>query len=286
MPISGQFLFYNTIKITSISVICILFGAILLFLISKNIKDKKITKNLKKLSIGLLIFSFIMIGFIFYKYKTRHNNFIENLEISQSKNNFVFGIDVSQYNGSIDWDIVKTSKHPIKFVFIRSTMGIDGFDRRFKTNIKEAEKNGFIVGTYHFFRPNENPVLQFENFKNHTIIKKGHLLPVLDIEDSGDLNKNMLINNIKKWLLLAEQEYRVKPIIYTGRKFYYNYIEEEFKSYPLWIASYSGKNKLSEINYNFHQFTEKVKIKGIDNLTDGNDFNGNLNDLKSNFLIK
>ena len=51
-------------------------------------------------------------------------------------------------------------------------------------------------------------------------------------------------------------------------------------NYPLWIASYSGKHKLKGINWAFHQFTEKVRAKGINGKVDGNDFNGKLNQLK------
>ena len=60
---------------------------------------------------------------------------------------FAFGIDVSQYNGKIDWSEVKNqtkTKDPIEFVVIRSTVGVDK-DTRYAQNYKEAKANGFIV---------------------------------------------------------------------------------------------------------------------------------------------
>ncbi|MCH8554705.1 MAG: hypothetical protein LAT76_06070, partial [Schleiferiaceae bacterium] len=133
---------------------------------------------------------------------------------------YAFGIDVSHYNGIIDWPTVKRSKHPIKFVFVRTTMGKNGIDYRYKTNLRGAEKEGFLVGTYHYFRPNENFTEQFENFKQHAIVERGHMYPVLDIEQPSKLGNANLVKGLKNWLQLAEKEYGVKPIIYTGRHFY------------------------------------------------------------------
>ena len=69
--------------------------------------------------------------------------------ISCNKQGEAFGIDVSQYNGNINWAKVKTqtkTKDPIKFVVIRSTVGTD-VDRQYKKNYTEAKTQGFIVGS-------------------------------------------------------------------------------------------------------------------------------------------
>ena len=68
-------------------------------------------------------------------------------------------------------------------------------------------------------------------------------------------------------------------MIYTGIFFYQDHLNGYIKGYPLWIASYSGKSKLRGINWDFYQFTEKVRVKGIRSFVDGNDFKGEYSEL-------
>ena len=83
-----------------------------------------------------------------------------------------------------------------------------------------------------------------------------------------------------------KQKYGVKPIIYSGRKFYSEFLKDEFSECPLWIASYSNENSIGNIDWDLHQFTEKVIIKGIPEKVDGNNFKGDLDKLKENYCIK
>jgi len=194
--------------------------------------------------------------------------------------NYVFGIDVSHYQEKINWDKVKTSHHPIQYAFIRASMGTNGVDSEFERNWKDAEHAGYIKGAYHYYRPNEDAAQQFENFKQRVKLKSGDLPPVLDIEATSRHGNDHLINELKKWLALAETHYGVKPIIYTGKTFYEHYIKNNITGYPLWIAAYSGKNRLTGIDWTFHQFSERVRVTGIRHRVDGNDFNGTYDDLR------
>ncbi len=220
------------------------------------------------------IFLVFLVSIFFLNKKT----IIENTWISNS--NYVFGIDVSHYQGRINWSKVKKSKHPIKYVFIRSTMGTDGVDSQFKRNWKHTKKQNYIREAYHYYRPNENSTAQFNLFASAITLQKGDFPPILDIEQKGSLSNNELREGVLNWLQLAEKKYGIKPVIYTGRKFYTDYLKGYVNDYPLWIASYSAKHKLNGINWEFHQFSEKVRIKGINHFVDGNDFNGNLDNLK------
>ena len=159
-------------------------------------------------------------------------------------------------------------------------MGDDGVDSRFKTNWKNAKKYGYIRGAYHYYRPNENSTKQFKNFSKNTVLEKGDFIPILDVEEPSKFGKKNLQAGVLNWLKLAEKKYGVKPMIYSGRTFYENQLKGVIdKSYPIWIASYSGKRKVKHINWKFHQFTERVKVKGIRGRVDGNDFKGSLTDL-------
>ena len=208
----------------------------------------------------------------------RKYHVIENPLISKSE--YVFGIDISHYQGIISWDQVTESKHPIKYVFVRATMGEDGKDKRYKRNWTKAKEKGYLRGAYHYYRPHENSTLQFNNFAHSVKLEKGDFPPVLDIEVESKHGTANLRRGVLNWLKLAEEMYKVKPILYTGRSFYDSYLKGHVKEYPLWIASYSGKHKLRGINWTMHQFTEEVKVKGIPEMVDGNDFNGTLEELK------
>lgn len=59
------------------------------------------------------------------------------------------GIDVSRYQGNIDWAKVKASG--MTFVFIKATEGQTYTDPNFQTNVTGALAAGMLVGTYHFF---------------------------------------------------------------------------------------------------------------------------------------
>lgn len=228
---------------------------------------KSITKNSIKKDNILKTLSKIIIAVVFLCSCER-----ENLSISHSE--YTFGIDVSHYQGKISWSKVKKSHHPIKFVFIRSTMGKDGIDKEFQNNWVGAKESGFMRGAYHYYRPNENSTDQFNNFKRQVELEKGDLYPVLDIEEMSEYGLENLQKGITNWLKLAEEEYGVKPIIYSGRSFYINNLKGKFSLYPFWVASYSSKDKLNKIDWLFHQFTDKVRVSGIPELTDGNDFKG------------
>ena len=228
----------------------------------------------------------VMILVISHQFKSikRNPKVIENIEIHVNRH-YLFGIDVSHYQELIDWDLVRKPKHPIEFVFIRSTMGEDGVDLTYKRNLKEAQKQGFLVGTYHFYRPNENSHAQFENFKKHAKVEKGHLVPVLDIESESAFGVENLRKGLQNFLNLAEREYGVKPIIYSGLDFWRRNLKGHFDEYSLWIAAYSGKHRIQDVVWDFHQFTDQVRVQGINGYVDGNDFNGSLEKLKEEFLV-
>jgi lysozyme len=201
----------------------------------------------------------------------------ENIGKTNSKKNF--GIDISHYQGTINWEEFNASAHNINYIFIRATMGKDGKDFRFKPNWENSKHNRYLRGAYHYYRPNENSVLQFENFKSVVDLEPGDLPPVLDIEEMSVFGKENLIAGILNWLKLAEEYYGIKPIVYTGADFYRTYLQGRIEAYPLWIAAYSSTKHLNRIDWNFHQFSDRIKVKGINAWVDGNSFNGRMVDL-------
>ncbi len=77
-------------------------------------------------------------------------------------------------------------------------MGADGQDVQFKSNWKNAKANNYLRGAYHYYRPNENSVLQFENFSKMVKLDPGDFPPVLDIEEMGKyVTENSCSRNFK-----------------------------------------------------------------------------------------
>jgi len=201
----------------------------------------------------------------------------ENLDKSSFEKNGIrtFGLDISHHQGYIDWDSVATSKHPIQFIFMRATDGSRILDHEFHRNWEESRGKTFIRGVYHFYRPNQSSTSQFNFFKSHVYLRKGDLPPVLDLERNSLFGKENLLRGVKNWLTLAEKHYGVKPIIYANLDFYKRYFKtKDFKAYHFWIAAYSGRHRVADIPWTFHQYTEHMFVKGIEGNVDGDDFNG------------
>ncbi|HEU0137554.1 MAG TPA: GH25 family lysozyme, partial [Flavobacterium sp.] len=91
---------------------------------------------------------------------------VRNVEVLSKHELNVIGIDVSEYQGLIDWTKVDTvaPAREIGFVFIRATAGKDKVDSKFDANWQQAKDNNIIRGAYHYYRPNENSSEQADNF--------------------------------------------------------------------------------------------------------------------------
>src|SRR5690242_4540926 len=82
----------------------------------------------------------------------------EALTAKCSGGNTVKGIDVSYYQGSINWNAVKNDG--VKFAFIRVSDGTGYIDSKFSSNWSGAKNAGILRGAYQFFRSDEDPIRQ------------------------------------------------------------------------------------------------------------------------------
>lgn len=218
---------------------------------------------------------------------TKEERKIENLriyEIVGRHKHKVFGIDVSHYQGRINWDSVQKSNlnFPLHFVFIRATAGKNGKDSAFKTNWSKAKEYGFIRGAYHYYRPDENSIEQAEYFIKTVKLTKGDLPPVLDIEKipQGQSMERLKLG-LTRWLDRVEEHYGVRPIIYSGESYYTDFLKDEFADYEMWIANYNFFVDEIKPEWLFWQFTDKGTVAGIEGDVDVNIFNGDAEGLKA-----
>lgn len=197
----------------------------------------------------------------------------------------VHGIDISRYQGNIDWELLRNASiqsSPVRFVFIKGTEGVSIVDENFNLNFYQAKKNDFIRGVYHFYTPDVDATRQAQFFMKQVHLEPGDLPPVLDVEKAGDLSKEDLQREVKKWLSLVEERYKVKPIIYSGYKFKLKYLSDSLlNTYPFWIAHYYVDKLSYKGPWHFWQYTDSGKLKGIKGNVDCNLFNGSLKELEA-----
>lgn len=196
----------------------------------------------------------------------------------------IHGIDVSRYQKTIGWKLVKEMRVEnilIGFAFIKATEGISSIDAQFRRNWLQARKAGLPRGAYHFFIASKSGKAQAENFIENVKLRKGDLPPVLDVEQVNGASVADLQQRVADWLNVVEKEYKVKPIIYTNAVFYETFLASRFDEYPLWVAHYKVKDK-PRINRTWHfwQHSESGRVNGIDAFVDFNVFNGDSTDFK------
>ena len=178
----------------------------------------------------------------------------------------VKGIDVSSYQGEINWTTL--SEQNFSFAFIKATEGSSFVDSNFAYNFKEGQKTSLAVGAYHFFSYDSAGETQAENFINTVEPYEGMLPPVIDLEFYGDKGKNppereYVTEQLKIMLDILEKHYNQKPIIYATEKSYKLYLSNDYQDYDIWIRNVLTKPKLSDgRSWTFWQYTNREQLKG------------------------
>jgi lysozyme len=219
----------------------------------------------------------------YFSFKTNKQGKVDKVaqarivQILEKHKEYAFGIDVSEYQGTIEWETIDSieKKYPIHFVFVRATAGKDKVDKKFETNWNSLSKQKIIRGAYHYYRPNENSIEQAANFIKNVRLQKGDFPPVLDIEQlPKEQSMDSLKKGLQRWLDRVEAHYKVRPIVYSGEKYYTSFLQKEFKKYTFWVANYNFWVENIKDDWQFWQFTESAVIKGIPSKVDVNIYNG------------
>lgn len=178
----------------------------------------------------------------------------------------VRGIDVSSYQGKIDWDLL--SKQNIRFAFIKATEGSTFVDPYYKTNFSNAIKTDLRIGSYHFFSYDSSGLTQAENFISIVAKTDDILPPVVDVEFYGDKEKNPPDKDnvrieLTNFIQAIETYYGKNPIIYATEKSYKLYIAGSFPDCDIWIRNVISKPKLSDNRkWTLWQYTNRERLDG------------------------
>lgn len=190
----------------------------------------------------------------------------------------VHGIDVSAYQGKIDWKTV--AENNVRFAFIKASEGVTLRDSRFQRNWKQARAAGIYCGAYHYFQPNYDGAKQANLFTRTVPLSPGDLPPVLDVEAPEFHDVAVMRRGVGIWLRLVERHYGVKPILYSNYSFYKRYLAGHFDDYPLWLAHYEVESpKLPRDKWIIWQHSDEAYIPGIRGTVDFNVFQGNFESL-------
>lgn len=176
----------------------------------------------------------------------------------------VFGVDVSSYQGEVDWPVL--AEQGVEFAFIKATEGSTLQDRQFRSNWEGAQAAGIRTGAYHFLSYDSPGETQAENFIDQVPVTPGALPPVVDIEFYGSYLENPPekehVHSILDPLLeRLEEHYGVKPILYVTYRSYYRYLAGEgYGDYPIWGSSLTVFPLLPR--WDFWQYSHTARLDG------------------------
>ncbi|HSQ65360.1 MAG TPA: GH25 family lysozyme [Polyangiaceae bacterium] len=197
----------------------------------------------------------------------------------------VKGIDVSKYQGTIDWS--KVAAAGIKFGFARVSDGTQYPDSFFAANWKNMKAQGLVRGVYQFFRASQDPIAQADllltDVTNAGGFVPGDLPPVIDVETADGQTDTTVRARMQAWLDHIQSAIGRKPIIYSGPS-HSAMLGNGFTSYPLWVPNWgvSCPNLTSSwTTWTFWQDSDQGSVSGVAGAVDTDLFNGSLSELQA-----
>lgn len=241
----------------------------------ENTEVKRIKRKTYVYPIIFLVSVFLLTILLWYQGLIIPNTF-------SAKHYPVKGVDVSSYQGEIEWG--QFQKQGVKFAFIKATEGSTFVDKYFGENWKGAENTNLRIGAYHFFSYDSEGKTQAQNFIKTVPINKQALPPVIDVEFYGDKGKNppnrsQVEKELHTMVKMLEEHYGKQVILYTTKKAYDLYIKNSFEQCDIWIRDVFTKPSLSDKRtWTFWQYTDRERLDGYsgeEKFIDVNVFNGN-----------
>nr|DAL44141.1 MAG TPA_asm: PlyB like endolysin [Caudoviricetes sp.] len=192
-------------------------------------------------------------------------------------------IDVSRYQGAIDWAQVAAAGYKgvmLKTVSTNHKLSkrADGLyiDPTFEDNYRNAKAAGLDVGVYYYtYATNKDMVNAELSLLRQAVYGKELTLPVaVDVEDNrlGNLDKQSL-TDLTAYALHEVEQLGFYAQLYTYTSFAKAHLfvgGAALHPYDVWLADYTGKTPNVTFNYNAHQHTSKGAVPGISGNVDLN----------------
>ncbi|WP_402469685.1 GH25 family lysozyme [Isoptericola aurantiacus] len=199
----------------------------------------------------------------------------------------VRGVDVSAYQGEIDWPVL--AEQDLDFAFLKATEGSSHVDERFAANWAGARDTDLLVGAYHFLSFESSGQDQAAHLIEQVPDEPGTLPPVVDVEYYGEFadsppSVDELRGILDPMLAALEDHYGAPPIIYTTQEVRSTYLGDDYGDYPLWIRSVVTAPDLPRRDWTFWQYSDRDVLDGYsgeETHIDMNVFDGSLDDLRA-----
>lgn len=195
------------------------------------------------------------------------------------------GIDVSHWQGTIDWARVARSK--VRFAIGKATEGQTYSDPTYGTNRSGAKAAGITWGAYHYARPDtsaNDALAEADHYVDTAALAAGDLIPALDLEDSGGLSAADLTTWVRTWVERVADRTGAKPMIYTTASFWRTELADSTwfadNGYTLWIANWGVSKPAVPASswaghgWTFWQYSSTGSVPGISGSVDLDRFNG------------
>ncbi len=193
----------------------------------------------------------------------------------------VHGIDVSRYQGEIDWARVRGAG--VSFAYIKATEGADVLDAMFTRNWEAARQAGVPRGAYHFYYFCRSAAEQAAWFTRHVPRDAASLPPVLDMEwnhrsrtcplrpDPVGIRREMGV-----FLDTLTRHFGRRPVIYSTVDFYHDNELWRIAGYDFWLRAVADHPTAVYPSrpWTFWQYTGTGLVDGIVGRTDLNVFAG------------
>jgi lysozyme len=193
----------------------------------------------------------------------------------------VHGIDVSKYQGSIDWATARA--HGVNFAFIKATEGGDRLDSRFHEHWRGAREAGVARGAYHFYYFCTPAEAQARWFIANVPKERGMLPPVIDLEwnpQSPTCTYRPPAEAVRSEALtfmnILERHYGQRPVIYTDPGFFERNQLMRLAGEEVWLRSTAAHptDRYGVAGWTFWQYSATGLIPGIGGEVDLNAFGG------------
>jgi lysozyme len=181
------------------------------------------------------------------------------------------GIDVSEWQRSIDWPTVAASG--ISFAYIRATEGSNYVDRAFATNWRGAAAAGVTRGAYLYFHPADDPTQQADLLVSQLQgngFRGGDIVPAIDVETMDNLPQVAVVASLRSTVDRVNARLGQLPAIYTSPTWWDNHVgSSAFTADPLWVACWCGNSPFLPANnwggngWAFWQSTDAGSVPGI-----------------------
>ena len=220
------------------------------------------------------------------------------------------GIDVSQFQGSINWTGVKGAG--ITFAWARASEGVGFTDPNFTVNETGAKAAGVLIGAYHHGRFDLNTGTSgataeanyFWGVASNYITNGGsYLMPMLDVEGStAGYTQTTLSQWVNQWCLTLSNNaaavgVTIKPVVYASSSFANTWFDSTVTQWTPWIAEWHSTNPKPNpqsdapastspwSTWTVWQYINGTPTPGITANTDQDIFNGSWSSLVTTLVI-